>query len=98
MVDTKDCERCGTALSYGEIFRHQLAVEVSSGKIDAKRILGDRLSPRSPLQLCSLCRCDVTKLPMPASAASSNHHWLLSLMAAVAGAFVLTAMLHVRRS
>jgi hypothetical protein len=56
MVDTIGCECCGTPLSFGEVFRHNMAVDVAAERRAAQRILGDRLSPDRPKPICETCR------------------------------------------
>lgn len=96
MVEAVDCERCGTALSYGEVFRHRLAEDVSTGTIDSKRILGDRLSPRKPRKLCSPCRVDMTEHAVHRPAVKDKH-WLLPFVSAVAGAMFMAIIMNARR-
>lgn len=97
MVEAVDCERCGTALSYGEVFRHRLAEDVATGTLHAKRILGDRLSPRKPRQLCTACREDISIHAVHRPVAKERP-WFLPLMSAVAGAFLMAVIMNVRRS
>lgn len=96
MADDIDCERCGVALSYGEAFRHRMAEEVATGAFSSKRILGDRLSPRRPRQLCSPCRDEISIHAMHRPAAK-DRSWFLPIMSAVAGALLMAVVLNVRR-
>ena len=97
MIDAVDCERCGTALSYGEVFRHRLSEDVATGTHQAKRILGDRLSPRKPRKLCSPCRDDIGVHAVHRPVAKERP-WFLPLMSAVAGALLMAVIMNVRRS
>lgn len=97
MVEAVDCERCGSALSYGEVFRHRMAEDVCTGTIGAKRILGDRLSPRKPRKLCSSCRVEMTEHAVHRPAERSKP-WLVPLASALAGAFVMAVILNARRA
>jgi hypothetical protein len=97
MVEAVDCERCGSALSYGEVFRHRIAEDVSAGTLDSKRILGDRLSPRKPRKLCSPCRTDISEHTVHRPLAK-RQHWFFPLMSAVAGAMVMAIIMNVRRA
>ncbi len=93
MLDVIDCECCGSALSYGDAFRHRLALDVADGRIAAKRILGDRLAPRQPRQLCGACRTHALHTQTTKPVVSENPRWMLPLLAAFAGALVVTATL-----
>ena len=94
MVEAVDCERCGSALSFGEVFRHRLAEDVAHDRLDAKRILGDRLSPRKPRKLCSPCRDDVAHHQVHRPAVH-DQQWMLPLMTAVAGALMMAVIMTV---
>ncbi len=94
MVDVIDCERCGSALSYGDAFRHRMALEVAEGRIAAKRILGDRLTPRQPRQLCGTCRTHAMQTQTTKPVVSQDPRWMLPLLAAFAGALVMTTLLN----
>lgn len=96
MTDMVDCQRCGTALTYGEVFRHQLAQDVASCGSDARRILGDHLSPRHPRQLCTPCRSEMT-VDAVHRPAVKDKHWLMPVLSAFAGALVMAVILSARR-
>ena len=101
MVEVIDCDSCGSPLSYGELFRHRLAIDVSGGRRASKQILGDRLSPSLPLQLCGACRTDAVKtLPqLPRrEPASDEMRWVAPLVVAFTGALVVTAAIRLGRS
>jgi hypothetical protein len=95
MNQVVDCQRCGAALSYGETFRHQLAQEVSGERVAARRILGDRLSPRDPKALCGACRTHA-EVQLPVVAPVKLKPWLLPVAAAMFGALLVAAIVRGR--
>jgi hypothetical protein len=94
MTQVVDCQRCGASLSYGEVFRHQLAQEVAGGRPASKQILGDRLSPRKPKAMCGACRTHAQH-ELPAEAPAKSRPWLMPVVAAV-GVLLIAAVLRVR--
>jgi hypothetical protein len=92
MIQTVDCQRCGAMLSYGEVFRHRLAVDVATGRHASKQILGDRLSPRSPQALCGACRTHAEVNFSPAAEPAKHPAWLLPAAAAVGLLLVATVL------
>jgi hypothetical protein len=92
-----DCERCGTSLSYGEVFRHSIALDVAAGRFESKRILGDTLSPRKPRKFCTDCRTHEHRFA-PRGTELSRPRRIVPLAAAFAGIMVagLLAALHRR--
>lgn len=102
MVEVVGCDSCGSPLSYGELFRHRVALEVSGGRRAARQILGDRLSPSVPLQLCGGCRAQAERslpdLPRREAASQDEMRWVAPLLVAFTGALLVTAAIHLGRS
>jgi hypothetical protein len=59
MTNSLGCEICGSELSYGEQFRHRLALDAAGGRHATQAILGDRAFPRQPRPICAPCRLPI---------------------------------------